>query len=55
MISFDTNVLIYATAAGAENAWVRYVLRITAEGAQPQEAMSRRLELLRRAVTVLEH
>ena len=53
--SGETRISTSVVAPGAgDAAKIRYGLRITAEGAQPQEAMSGKLDLLQHAFKVLE-
>jgi serine protease Do len=53
--SGETRISTSMVAAGAgDAAKIRYGLRVIAEGTQPQEAMSRKLDLLQHAFKVLE-
>jgi serine protease Do len=53
--SGETRISTTVAAAGSgDSARTRYGLRVVSEGTQPQEAMARKLELLERAVKVLE-
>jgi len=53
--SGETRISTTAAAAGSgDAAKIRYGLRVVSEGAQSQEVMARKLELLERAVKVLE-